>query len=368
MSDIKTLFLFIDSTKLGGAEIVMKRWGDFLSHRFENLVWYLGAPELYEDVPGEKIKLEAIKRTDVGAIMKLVRRLKSTPNSTAVLNMPTPTALQPAIAACRLAGIPRVCLHHSPYHINTSAFQLWLARRQLKTVPAHITVGDRGKDQLHEAYGVPFADITAWYPGVDCGRFTEKGTNFRNSEGLGNGPIIGQVGRLESGKGPATLITATAMLLKHHPNLQLVFVGDGPDKNALSRTAKELGIQNAVRFVSFTDKIESWYRTFDIMCLPSKFECVPLTVLESMATALPIVVTDVGSLSYVLDKTGVSFTEDSPEAFAKRIHEILADPEKSRETGQLLRERVMQCYEQKNQFIELMDLCDRLFEQQRPRR
>ena len=86
------------------------------------------------------------------------------------------------------------------------------------------------------------------------------------------------------------------------------------------------------------------YREADIFCLPSWWEAMPLSLLEAMASGLPVVVTDVGDMARVVGATGVVVPARAASQLAAAIEELLRDPRRARALGAAARERVVDSF------------------------
>jgi len=132
------------------------------------------------------------------------------------------------------------------------------------------------------------ARLTVIPNGVDTGVFyPETGQNKSRQ-------VILFVARLVSNKGPETMIRAASLVLEHHPQAQFVLVGDGPLRTRLQEQADRLGIGHAVQFLGLRYDVPELMRQASVFSRPSTLEGMPLTVLESMASGLPVVATPVG--------------------------------------------------------------------------
>lgn len=107
------------------------------------------------------------------------------------------------------------------------------------------------------------------------------------------------VGRLSIEKGLHVLLDAWA----HTPcpeSLALTVVGDGAERDALEETVRDRGLQSSVRFVGYVDDPSSYYRSADALVLPSYREGLPMTLLEALASGLPVLASRVGGIPEVL--------------------------------------------------------------------
>jgi glycosyltransferase involved in cell wall biosynthesis len=158
----------------------------------------------------------------------------------------------------------------------------------------------------------------------------------------GPGTVIGTVGRLTTEKGIEDLVRALAQV----PNAFLVVVGDGPQRDALSGLARDLGVADRLQITGWSAQAASWIRRFDVFALPSHLEGFPLVVVEAMLAGKPVVATDVGSVSeaVVEGETGLLVPPGSPTALADALNRLIADPAEAARLGAHARERAVRHY------------------------
>lgn len=112
--------------------------------------------------------------------------------------------------------------------------------------------------------------------------------------GLGDGLVVGQVGRLCVQKNQAFTLRAFASLLHERPDATLLLVGAGSGRSTrkLEQEAHRLGIGDHVRFLGARNDVAELYHVFDVMVFPSKYEGLPLSLIEAQAAACPTLVSD----------------------------------------------------------------------------
>jgi phosphatidylinositol alpha-1,6-mannosyltransferase len=161
------------------------------------------------------------------------------------------------------------------------------------------------------------------------------------------GRVILTVGRWQSNeryKGMDTLITALPRLLHEWPDLQLVAVGDGDDREWLEQIAKSSGVQGHVHFYTGLTYAElaACYSACEIFALPSRGEGFGLVYLEAMARGKPVIGGAHGGAPEVIDdgKTGYLVQHGDVPQLATSIQTLLSDPALGREMGARGRERV----------------------------
>lgn len=160
----------------------------------------------------------------------------------------------------------------------------------------------------------------------------------------GEGPIIGTVAALRAEKNLARLFRAFATV---PAPARLVIVGSGPERSMLEVLAHELGITPRLHWAGHTADPAPLLRGFDIFAMSSDTEQMPISLLEAMATALPVVATDVGDVAAILPAeqrpfvTGCDF-----QALGAALARLAAGPALRRKLGDANRARVEASYGQ----------------------
>lgn len=142
------------------------------------------------------------------------------------------------------------------------------------------------------------------------------------------GPLtIGSVGRLEPVKGFEYLLEAFAALSSRHKGLRLEIAGAGALDSALRGQARQLGIEHAVTFLGWRDDVKALHRRWSVYVQPSKHEGFGIAVLEAMASGLPVVATNAGGLSEVVEdeRTGFLVPVGATSVLEERINLLLRD-------------------------------------------
>lgn len=161
--------------------------------------------------------------------------------------------------------------------------------------------------------------------GIDLGRFATDRSGRDGAEA-----VIGTVAALREEKNIGRLLHAFAML----PAGRLVIVGDGPKRPALEALAASLGVAERVTFAGHQQDTASYYAGFDIFALSSDTEQMPLSVIEAMASGLPVVSTDVGDVAtMVAPGNRQHIVALDQAAMAAALAELAADPVGRRQVG-----------------------------------
>jgi glycosyltransferase involved in cell wall biosynthesis len=145
--------------------------------------------------------------------------------------------------------------------------------------------------------------------------------------------VIVSVARLERGKNYASLIKWFPSVLAEIPEAKLIIVGSGPEKKNLIKEVNNLHLGNAIIFVEGTTNMEKYLHIADVFCTPTIAR--GMAVLEAMAAGLPVVGTEPnGAPHVVLDgETGFVVKNNEGDAFAKRIVQLLLNPEFAKRFG-----------------------------------
>ncbi len=196
---------------------------------------------------------------------------------------------------------------------------------------------------LQEKVGVPASRITQIYNGVNTdqfhpvrnGREPLAGPSFGNSDVF----VIGTVGRMQAVKDPLNLVRAFILLLQMLPQakkrLRLAMAGDGPLRRDALDLLRQAGALDAAWLPGTRDDIPGVMRGFDLFALPSLAEGISNTLLEAMASGLPVVATRVGGNPELVEEgtTAKLVPPANPQALAGAIREYILNPEMSRRHG-----------------------------------
>lgn len=139
-----------------------------------------------------------------------------------------------------------------------------------------------------------------------------------------DGYVIGTVARLHWQKGVDRLLQAFHSLCHHRNNLYLLIVGDGPDRAALEKLAEQLRVAEHCVFTGNRPNTQYLYALMDLFVLPSRWEGLPLTILEAWNAGTPVIATDVsGSRDLIQHGINGYLADDSAEGIASAIQRAL---------------------------------------------
>lgn len=189
---------------------------------------------------------------------------------------------------------------------------------------------------LSDTVGVDSARITQIYNGVNIDRFKpHEGSRVRlGPPGFMRGSefVIGSVGRMAEVKDFPTLIRAFVKLVKLVPNgrerLRLVIVGDGPTRAQCEELVRAKKAEHLIWLAGESEDVPEMLRAFDLFALPSLGEGISNTILEAMASGLPVIATHVGGNPELVEEgvTGMLVPPAQPDAMAQALLKYLENP------------------------------------------
>lgn len=252
------------------------------------------------------VEVIALHRSRIGVwalrreLFRLCRRLRP-----AIVHSRNQSGLD-ALLPARLAGVARTVHGEHGWDVDNLDGKKWkpIALRRLHSplVSCYVTVSRDLEQFLVRRVGIAPMRITQIYNGVDTERFEPVDRKRVDLLPPGfaddNSIVIGTVGRIQPVKDHETLLRAFAALLARRvdlrPRLRLAVIGDGPLLAELRGLADSLGITASTWLPGALGNIAEVLRAFDVFALPSLNEGISNTVLEAMASGLPIVATAVG--------------------------------------------------------------------------
>jgi L-malate glycosyltransferase len=201
--------------------------------------------------------------------------------------------------ASLLGGVPvRVVTEHGK-ELWKDRWQVGMDRLLSHITCRHIAVSEDGRRIRMKRERVPAERIALIPNGVKVPPIAAGGVDAeaRASLGLTAGDfVVGSVGRLVQAKGYPHLLRTVAALRGSVPALRGVLIGDGPDREALVELAASLGLGDRFLFAGMRSDAVRCLGALDVFTLPSIREGLPVALLEAMAAARPIVITNVGGM------------------------------------------------------------------------
>jgi glycosyltransferase involved in cell wall biosynthesis len=166
------------------------------------------------------------------------------------------------------------------------------------------------------------------------------------------------VGELTPRKNPGLVVEILPRLLGGHPEVLVLFVGEGPERERLAALASENGIADRVRLLGFRRDVPDLLGAADLLVHPARVEGFGYAVAEGMAAGLPVVATNASSLPEIVEDghTGLLFPLDDAGALEAAVRTYLRDPERRRRDGEAGRERIRREFSRERRLDELEEL------------
>jgi len=154
------------------------------------------------------------------------------------------------------------------------------------------------------------------------------------------------VGRLVYEKGHEFLVEAMAMVAAEDPRAVAGICGAGPLHEPLQAQIERLGLQENMKLLGQWDAIPELLAASDVFVLPSRWEGLPMALLEGMMAGLPVIATRVEGVDEVVEpgKHGLLVPLESPQELAQAILQLLRSPQDRLQMGAAARERVLSSY------------------------
>ena len=197
--------------------------------------------------------------------------------------------------------------------------------------------------------GFPAGKLVQMNNGINAKQymFPADRTQAKKELGFSNKTVIVYTGRLAPQKSLSTLIHGLSIALPNCPDLHLILVGDGPEKERLEAEIQRLGISEQVNFLGNQPDVKPYLAAGDIFALPSNVEGISNALLEAMAAGLACLVTPVGgNLEVVEDgKNGLLIPVGDVSAWGKALAEVGSSPAYFNSLGKAAQIRIADTYD-----------------------
>jgi glycosyltransferase involved in cell wall biosynthesis len=205
-------------------------------------------------------------------------------------------------------------------------------------------------DRYVEVRAVPSGRIITVPNGIDMADetvVTAARLAAREAVGGAAGFVWICVGRLVPEKGQSMLVEALAQVRKGHPEARLAIVGDGPERPRVERVVASLGLGGAVYVLGQRDDVAALLAVADAFVMASRWEGLPMVLLEAAAQGLPIVATDVGgNRDIARPELGAILCEPTVLSLSQSMTSMLeSEPDARARIGRALRANVQEKFD-----------------------
>jgi sugar transferase (PEP-CTERM/EpsH1 system associated) len=297
----------------------------------------------------EIVALHKLPGKDPATYWRLLRTLRRlNPSIVHTRNLPT---LEAQVLAATVGVKARIHGEHGRdvFDLDGSSRKYNVLRKAVRPfVTQYVAVSSELREWLASAVGVERRRITRICNGVDADRFhPHKGARRIGPPGFADEStfVAGTIGRMAAVKDQITLVRAFITALRRAPDvasrLRLVLVGDGPLRAECARLASSAGVSHQVWMPGEREDVAELLQGMDVFVLPSMAEGISNTILEAMATGLPVIATRVGgNPELVNDDTGILVPPSDPEALGAALGLYSLDRDKAARHGKAARDRV----------------------------
>ena len=133
--------------------------------------------------------------------------------------------------------------------------------------------------------------------------------------------LIGSIGRLAYQKNYEFLISVFPRILEIGPNAKLVVIGEGPEGDNYRAKVKQAGLEESIFFPGGIDRAFRYLKTFDLFVLPSRYEGLSITLIEALFAGVPVLASQVGGASEMLNPEQL-YSLDDKEEFLEKFRNI----------------------------------------------
>jgi glycosyltransferase involved in cell wall biosynthesis len=301
------------------------------------------------------------KPYDIGSIMSLTHFIRA--NKFDIVSTHSGVDSWIGGLASRLSGTPVLA--------RTRHLNIPLKRSILNFIhylpDVYITCGENMRDNLIGKCGFPAGKVVSIPTGIDpVFSNVNKNRDARTKYGIDiDSPVITYVGILRSVKGHEVTFRAVKTVVESMPDAKFLIVGDGPREAALKDYVADLNVSDHVIFSGFVDDIAEIYSFTDVAVLSSWSEGLPQSLLQAMASGVPVVATRVGGVPEVVihEKTGLLVEAGDHEALAKGVIRILNEHGFASQIAENAKELVQKDHSLDHMIDKIEDLYNTLLKQ-----
>ena len=347
----------LDLTSVGGVEVLLLNLFKHFDPRIvvPRLVCLKEAGPLADEFVAAGFDVEVLERTgryDIRTLPRLIRSFRGAKTDAVLVTHHQLASLAFGRIAARLAGVPaNIVAAHSMDRVSvgrrvlpTWAVNTLAISDALVLVSAGQGAYLRREEGVSHSFGATTREVVI-ANGIELPPVptAEDRSRARTALGVADADfVVGIVARLGPEKAHEVLFRAVAACVRSVPDIRLVVIGEGPRDAELKDLATELGIGARTIFLGTRRDVPDLLPGFDVKCLSSKYEAVPITLIEAMAACLPVVATDCGSVGETVEDGAQGFVVPvgDVDSFADRLRQLAGQQSLRTQMGKSGRARV----------------------------
>jgi glycosyltransferase involved in cell wall biosynthesis len=267
----------------------------------------------------------------------------------------------------RIMGVP-VIINHD--HTNdpsrgTNPLILGLETWANRLAAHTIAVSASCRDFLVRREGVANDRVSIIHNAIDTTRFTPSAAHRAAARSRlkipAEGPVVAGVGRLNPQKNFSLFIEIAGLVAARNGDTRFLIAGTGPEEALLRSKASALGLDGRITFAGYVADPRDIYNSCDVLLMPSRFEGLPMTLLEAMAMEVPVVASRLDGIAEVVtdNRDGFLIRPDDAAAFASTVTALIGDPERRRSVGIAARRKVEEGFSAQRMVSEIEAIYDR---------
>lgn len=283
----------------------------------------------------------------------------------------------------RLLQVPCIVAHdHCNDRTRQNPICLIVDRFTNQLADAILAVSSSTRNFLLTQEKLPAEKVYLVYNGIDTDEFyplldwkvlsfsprPQKTSQFLGNFGIPSDAIVvGGVGRLNPQKNFHVWLQSAAKIRQINPEIWFLIAGDGPLREELKSFAKKFNLDNRVVFCGFVKERQTLFQAIDVLLLTSDYEGTPMTVLEAMATGVPVVCSNVDGPSEFLEdqRDSLLVPPGEPQQFSNAVQKLLANPMYALELAKSAREKVCKQFNAKVQCETILKIYQEILSQRK---
>ena len=262
-------------------------------------------------------------------------------------------------------NIPVVATRHIYVeHVKKDLLHKWYLGR----IDKMLAISDFSKQNILDTYPISEDKIETLYLGIDLNKHTrdeQKALEFKEKFNIDKSKkIVGVIGRIDPAKGQMEFIESIPDVIQERQDVHFVIVGKTTSQNEVAYLDKlrtriqELSLNPYVSFTGFFSDVSVPLSALDVFVMPSYFEAFGLIAIEAMACKVPVIATDMGSISEIIpDGTyGIKILPKNSSQIAEAIKKVLSDEALSLQMSAKAYKMVQDKFDDKKYFNRLKEV------------